>query len=104
MTKPPFRLPSMADVNAATGTSGLKVVSTFTGCGGSCAGFQDGRVQGDLGVGVHRGCARRIMAALDEAGYAVECRISKSHVHAQFSDPTKFYRGEPVRLYGRMET
>lgn len=30
----------MADVAAARGTSGLKVVSTFSGCGGSCLGFE----------------------------------------------------------------
>lgn len=38
--KPPFALPAMADVARARGTSGLKVVSTFSGCGGSCLGFE----------------------------------------------------------------
>lgn len=40
MTKPEFRLPSMEEVRAVTGTNGLTVVSTFTGCGGSCTGFK----------------------------------------------------------------
>lgn len=40
MTKPEYHLPSMADVAAARGTAGLKVVSTFSGCGGSCLGFE----------------------------------------------------------------
>lgn len=40
MDKPAFHLPSMADVDAARGTTGLKVVSTFSGCGGSCLGFE----------------------------------------------------------------
>jgi len=38
--KPPFRLPSMAEVAAARGTAGLTVASTFAGCGGSCLGFE----------------------------------------------------------------
>jgi DNA (cytosine-5)-methyltransferase 1 len=38
--KPPFRLPSMADVARARGTAGLTVASTFSGCGGSCLGFE----------------------------------------------------------------
>jgi len=37
--KPPFRLPSMADVRATT-PNGFKVVSTFSGCGGSCLGLR----------------------------------------------------------------
>lgn len=40
MEKPPYRLPSMADVARARGTAGLSVVSTFSGCGGSCLGFE----------------------------------------------------------------
>lgn len=38
--KPPFRLPSMADIAAARGSTGLRVVSTFSGCGGSCLGLE----------------------------------------------------------------
>lgn len=38
--KPPFRLPTMAEVKAARGTAGLTVASTFAGCGGSCLGFE----------------------------------------------------------------
>jgi DNA (cytosine-5)-methyltransferase 1 len=40
LTKPPFRIPSMADVAAVRGKAGLTVVSTFSGCGGSCLGFE----------------------------------------------------------------
>jgi DNA (cytosine-5)-methyltransferase 1 len=38
--KPPFRIPSMSEVAAARGTAGLTVASTFSGCGGSCLGFE----------------------------------------------------------------
>ena len=37
--KPPYKVPSMRSI-ARTKKSGLKVVSTFTGCGGSCLGFK----------------------------------------------------------------
>lgn len=40
MKAPPFHLPSMSDVELARGTTGLTVVSTFSGCGGSCLGFE----------------------------------------------------------------
>lgn len=40
MTKPPFKIPSMAEVAEARGTAGLTVASTFSGCGGSCLGFE----------------------------------------------------------------
>jgi DNA (cytosine-5)-methyltransferase 1 len=39
MTKPPYRLPSIADVRAVT-PCGLRVLSLFSGCGGSCLGFR----------------------------------------------------------------
>lgn len=38
--KPPYVLPSMADIARVRGSTGLKVVSTFSGCGGSCLGFE----------------------------------------------------------------
>ena len=38
-TKPEYRIPSMAEI-AATPDNGLRVVSTFSGCGGSCLGFR----------------------------------------------------------------
>lgn len=38
--KPPYRVPSMAEIAARKGTTGLRVVSTFSGCGGSCLGFE----------------------------------------------------------------
>lgn len=37
--KPPYRVPSMAEI-AAVPDTGLRVVSTFSGCGGSCLGFE----------------------------------------------------------------
>jgi DNA (cytosine-5)-methyltransferase 1 len=40
MTKPVFKIPSMTEVAAARGSTGLTVVSTFSGCGGSCLGFE----------------------------------------------------------------
>lgn len=39
-TKPPYRVPSMEEVAKLRGTNGLKLVSTFSGCGGSCLGFE----------------------------------------------------------------
>lgn len=36
----PYRVPSMAEVAAARGANGMRVVSTFSGCGGSCLGFE----------------------------------------------------------------
>jgi DNA (cytosine-5)-methyltransferase 1 len=38
--KPPYRVPSMAEVRRLEGRSGLKVASTFSGCGGSSLGFR----------------------------------------------------------------
>jgi DNA (cytosine-5)-methyltransferase 1 len=38
--KPPYRVPSMADVEALRGTNGYRVASTFSGCGGTCLGFE----------------------------------------------------------------
>lgn len=38
--KPPYRLPSIGEIAAVRGSTGLKVVSTFSGCGGSCLGFE----------------------------------------------------------------
>lgn len=37
--KPPYRVPSMAEI-AALPWNGYSVVSTFSGCGGSCLGFE----------------------------------------------------------------
>lgn len=37
--KPPYRVPSMAEI-AAVPKNGLRIVSTFSGCGGSCLGFR----------------------------------------------------------------
>jgi DNA (cytosine-5)-methyltransferase 1 len=37
--KPPYRVPSMAEI-AALPWNGLKVASTFSGCGGSCTGYR----------------------------------------------------------------
>ena len=39
VAKPPYRVPSMTEI-AAVERSGLTVVSTFSGCGGSCLGFK----------------------------------------------------------------
>ena len=38
--KPPYAVPTMSDVARVRGTNGLRVVSTFSGCGGSCLGFE----------------------------------------------------------------
>lgn len=38
--KPPYSLPSMKDVEAIRGTNGLTMVSTFSGCGGACLGYE----------------------------------------------------------------
>jgi len=38
--RPPYAIPSMGEIRAAAGTNGLTVVSTFTGAGGSCLGFE----------------------------------------------------------------
>lgn len=37
--KPAYRVPSMAEI-AAVPKNGLRVISTFSGCGGSCLGFE----------------------------------------------------------------
>lgn len=37
--KPPYRVPSMAEISALP-WNGFKVVSTFSGCGGSCTGYR----------------------------------------------------------------
>lgn len=37
--KPPYRVPSMTEI-ATIPDNGLRVVSTFSGCGGSCLGFE----------------------------------------------------------------
>lgn len=37
--KPPYRIPSMAEI-AALPKNGLSLVSTFSGCGGSCLGYE----------------------------------------------------------------
>lgn len=39
LDKPPYRVPAMAEI-AAIPKTGLTVVSTFSGCGGSCLGFE----------------------------------------------------------------
>jgi DNA (cytosine-5)-methyltransferase 1 len=39
-SKPPYRIPTMAEIRKRAGTNGLSVVSTFTGAGGSCLGFE----------------------------------------------------------------
>ena len=38
--KPPYSVPTMAEIDDRTGVNGYKVVSTFSGCGGSCLGFR----------------------------------------------------------------
>jgi DNA (cytosine-5)-methyltransferase 1 len=38
-SKPPYQIPSMAEI-AAVPKNGRRVVSTFSGCGGSCLGFE----------------------------------------------------------------
>ena len=39
MTKPPYIIPSMAEITALP-SNDLRVVSTFSGCGGNCLGFR----------------------------------------------------------------
>ena len=39
MMKPPYRVPSMAEIDALP-WNGYRVVSTFSGCGGSCLGYR----------------------------------------------------------------
>lgn len=38
--KLPYQIPSMAEIAALRGTSGLRAVSTFSGCGGGCLGLE----------------------------------------------------------------
>jgi DNA (cytosine-5)-methyltransferase 1 len=38
--RPPYRVPTMAEVAALRATNGYRMVSTFSGCGGSCFGFE----------------------------------------------------------------
>ena len=37
--KPPYRVPSMAEI-AAVPWNGFTAISTFSGCGGSCRGYR----------------------------------------------------------------
>jgi DNA (cytosine-5)-methyltransferase 1 len=39
MSKPPYRVPSMSEISAIP-WNGFNVVSTFSGCGGSCLGYR----------------------------------------------------------------
>lgn len=39
LTKPPYRVPSMAEIEALP-WNGYRVASTFSGCGGSCLGYR----------------------------------------------------------------
>lgn len=39
-TRPPYRVPPLAEFNAAAGTNGYVAASTFSGCGGSCLGLK----------------------------------------------------------------
>lgn len=39
-TRPPYKIPTMGEIAAVRGTNGLGVVSTFSGCGGSCLGLE----------------------------------------------------------------
>lgn len=39
MSKPPYRVPSMSEIEAIP-HNGFNVVSTFSGCGGSCLGYR----------------------------------------------------------------
>lgn len=38
--KPPYRVPSMAEIAELRGSNGYRAASTFSGCGGSCLGFE----------------------------------------------------------------
>jgi DNA (cytosine-5)-methyltransferase 1 len=38
--KPPYVIPSMEEIAKIKGTNGYTVVSTFSGCGGACLGFE----------------------------------------------------------------
>lgn len=38
--KPVYSVPSMKEVEKVRGTNGFKMVSTFSGCGGACLGFE----------------------------------------------------------------
>lgn len=40
MVKPPYRVPSMAEIAAVAGSNGYRAVSTFSGCGGSSLGYE----------------------------------------------------------------
>jgi DNA (cytosine-5)-methyltransferase 1 len=39
-SKPPYLVPTMAEIEAVRASNGYNVVSTFSGCGGSCLGFE----------------------------------------------------------------
>jgi len=38
--KPPYEIPSMGEIAKVRGTNGYTLVSTFSGCGGACLGFE----------------------------------------------------------------
>ena len=40
MTKPPYVVPSMKDIEKLRGQNGYNLISTFSGCGGACLGYE----------------------------------------------------------------
>lgn len=60
-TKPPYHVPTLEEV-AATPTNGYRVVSTFSGCGGTCLGFRM--------AGYQIGAASEFIAAARETYHA----------------------------------
>jgi DNA (cytosine-5)-methyltransferase 1 len=40
MSKPEYRIPSMKEIERVRGTAGYSLVSTFSGCGGACLGYE----------------------------------------------------------------
>lgn len=38
--KPPYLVPTMKEIEKVRGTNGFNLVSTFSGAGGACLGFE----------------------------------------------------------------
>lgn len=65
MTKPPYRVPSMREI-ARVPWNGLTVASTFSGCGGSCLGYNENLF--DEYVRILRGLMPRAFIAENVSG------------------------------------
>lgn len=95
--KPPYRVPSMAEI-AAIPDNGLRVVSTFSGCGGSCLGFKMAGYR-VLWANEFIHAAREVYEA-NHPGVPVDGRTIREITGAEILAATGLVRGEIDVLEG----